>query len=439
MRALIAKTSKFIFQIKHSKGQALLTAVIFFLFISLSVVLSLAFLGSTGSKNAFRLSESKKSYFLAEGGSEDVTYRVLRGKNYSTQEVIGLDGFFATTTTVNISGNVETTSIGEVSKNVRKLKTQLSNDIGTSFHYGVQVGDGGLIMQNSALVTGNVYVNGPIRAFNSNEIKGDAVSAGPTGSITGVYATGTAYAYSIADSKIDGDAYYYNQNISNTVVKGTSYPNSPDQPPLDLPISDEIISNWETSASSTLIITSPCPYVIKTDTTIGPTKIICNLEIEGSPIITVSGPIWVAGNIIIKNTAIIRVDSSLGKKSVPIIADNPANRLTSSKIELQNSVVFQNSGAEGSYILMISQNNSAESGGSEKAIIIKNTVSGDLLLYAGHGEIYLDNRSDLREVTGYAVNLSNQANIIYQTGLASLLFESGPAGSFSVGSWREIK
>ncbi len=436
MKALIAKTSKFIFQIKYSKGQALLTAVIFFLFISLSVVLSLAFLGSTGSKNTFHLSESKKSYFLAEGGSEDATYRILRGKNYSSEEVISLDGFTATTTITNVSGDLEITSVGNISQDIRKLKVYLTIGDQASFHYGVQIGNGGLEMENTSSVIGNIYSNGSIQGAGSNLIKGDAVSAGALGSIYGIHATSSAYAHSISNSTIDKDAYF--QAISNTTVKGTLYPGSPDQPLRDMPISDETINNWEQAATTT-IINSPCPYIIDDDITLGPAKINCDLIIKGSPTVTLTGPIWVVGDITIENSAIIRLDSSLGKKSIAVIADNPADRLASSKIDLKNSTTFFGSGAEGSYLLLISQNQSAESGGSEKAIIIQNSASGDLLLYAGHGEILLQNSINLREVTGYRVRLQNSAQVIYESGLASLLFESGPTGSFSVGSWREVK
>ena len=83
-------------------------------------------------------------------------------------------------------------------------------------------------------------------------------------------------------------------------------------------------------------------------------------------------------------------------------------------------------------------NNSALNGGPEKAINIKNTVSGEFLLYAPHGEISLLNSGDIREVTGYRVYLGNVANVIYEIGLANLLFESGPGGSWEINVWEEI-
>ena len=119
-----------------------------------------------------------------------------------------------------------------------------------------------------------------------------------------------------------------------------------------------------------------------------------------------------------------------------VIADKPSNRTTSSKIELELRSI-QNSGTEGSYILFISQNNSAQNGGSEKAITAENSISGEVLVYAGHGEINLKNSVNLREVSAYKIRLSNFAQVIYKTGLANLLFTSGPSGGYSIDGWQE--
>ncbi len=425
-------------KINYREGQALFTAVIFFLFISSAAVLSLATSSVKNSKISLDLLNSKKSYFLTEASGEDVVYRILKGKNYSSQEVLGLDGFFATTTIISNGQEQNIESQGNVINNIRKIKIGLTPGTGqVGFHYGVQVGSGGVEMENSSSVSGNIYANGPIQGAGSNLISGDAVSAAASGSISGVHATSSAYAHFISNSLIDKDAYY--QTISGTIVGGILHPNSPDQPFRDMPISDDIIDGWEAAAASSTIINSPCPYIIDDDAELGPVKINCDLTIKGSPTITLNGTIWVKGNITIENTATIRINSALGKKSIAFIADNPANRLTSSKITLQNSATFQNSGTKGSYILFISRNTSAESGGEESCIVIENSASGDVLLYGPHCEILLKNSISLREVTAYKVHLQNTANVIYESGLASLLFETGPSGSYSINSWREIK
>jgi len=422
----------------YCKGQAVITITIFFLFASLIIIFGASSIALKESKIVNNLAFSQQSYFLAESGIEDIGYRIMNLKSVDSTEILKIEDFYATTTVATLgTDQEEITAQGNVFNSVRKIKAKMTTDTGLSFYYGVQIDVGGLIMENNSTVNGNVYSNGIIQGFNSNLIKGDIVSAGPNGLIDGIHSTSSAYSHNITNSIIDRDAFYV--NISNTNVFGTLHPDSPDQATSTLPISDEMIEEWKTAAKISTI-SSPCPYVIKDNISLGPIKILCDVEIEGNPTITLGGPIWVNGNLTVKNTAVIRIDPSLGSKSIAIVIDNPSNRLTSSKVELRNSVEFKNSGTKGSYVLIVSQNNSAENGGSEKAIIVQNSVSGDLLLYAAHGEINLQNTTNyLREVSGYKIRLQNTANVVYEKGLASLLFQSGPSGGYSINDWEEAQ
>lgn len=419
-----------------NSGQAVITVTLFLLIISLVVVAGFSSIVLGESKTSQNFISSKKTFFLSEAGVEDLTYRIMKNKSFSNMEVISLDGFTATTTIVVVDNNRHVTATGDVNEDIRKVKTVLTTGEGASFFYGLQTDTGGIIMENTSSVTGNVYSNGTVSGANSNIIRGSVVSAGPTGLIDGTHATGTAFAHTISNSDIDGDAYY--QNISGTTVDGILYPNSPDQPITDMPIEDSKIDEWKAAAEAGGIINAPCPYSINSDVTLGPVKINCDLDISGDPEITLQGMVWVVGNINIANTAIIRLDSSLGSQSLAMIADNPVNRTISSKIDLNNSVQFFDSGTDGSYVLMASQNNSSELGGAQVAIDVDNTVSGKLLVYASHGEIRLSNSVNLKEVTGYKVRLRNSANVIYETGVASLLFQSGPGGAYTISEWKEI-
>ena len=272
----------------------------------------------------------------------------------------------------------------------------------------------------------------------NNIIRGDVVSAGLNGLIDNLTATSSAYAHTIKNSKIDGDAYY--KSISNTTVLGTLYPGSLDPATSTLPITDEQIEEWKQVALDGGVITTPCPYKITGPVTIGPIKINCDLEISGTNYtVTLAGNVWVAGNIEIQNSPTIRVAASFGNKGVVMIADKPSNQTTSSKIELENSAIFEGSGSPGSHVMFISQNRSAESGGGEVAIDVKNTVSGDLLVYAGHGEIMLQNNINLKEVSAYRIRLKNTAEVIYETGVIDLIFDSGPSGGYEILSWDEIE
>lgn len=288
------------------------------------------------------------------------------------------------------------------------------------------------------LLTQNSNATSPLRIYRvtgsgGNMIYGDAVSAGPTGSITKIHATSSLYARTITNSLADRDAYY--KNISNTTVLGLSYPNSTDQPTSTMPISDEQITLWETEASAGG--TATCDgdtYDINTNVTMGPKKIPCDLKVSNGGTLTLTGVVWVTGNIELSNTSYITVHSSLSGKTVPLIADKTPNRSASSKITLNNNSVVDGSG-NNSYVLFISQNNSAEQGGNVEAIGVNNSFSGDAILFAPHGLIRIDNSVALKEVTGYKVRARNSSQVIYTSGLANLIFSSGPSGGYSIGGW----
>lgn len=389
-------------------------------------------------REANNLLRSKQSFYVSEGSVEDVVYRLVHAGTVGTTETLTIDGVSAVTTISDITGGKSVVAEGSSVDLVRTSQINVLEGIGASFFYGLQTGTGGIFMENNSEVLGNVYANGPVTATSDNLITGEVVSAGPAGLIDGIHATGTAYANIIQDSQVDGDAYY--QTISNTIVDGTEYPGSTDQVTTSMPVTDAMVVLWELEAEAGGVISSPCPYVIDSDRTIGPIKIECDLHIDkNSTDVTLTGPVWVVGDVLTTSGPTIKIDSSAGKKSYPIIADNPADRLTSSQISLENSSVFEGSGTPGSYVVMLSQNESAENGGSEIAINIKNSATGDLLVYAAHGEILLQNNIELKEVTAFKVHLKNFASVVYETGLSSLLFSSGPGGGFEIDFWREVE
>jgi hypothetical protein len=243
------------------------------------------------------------------------------------------------------------------------------------------------------------------------------------------------YAHQIRNSTVDGDAYYVTK--TNTTVAGRSYYPWPDKPTTSFPISDALIAEWEADAEAGGIITSPCPYLIKTAVTLGPIKINCDVEVTNSGAITVAGPIWISGNFTIKNNGGMYIDPSVGSKSVALIVDKVSDRLTSSKASIENSTVFYDSGTAGSFLFLISGNTSKESGGSGIAIDLRNTADGAVVLYSNHGQVDITQSSKLKSVTGYLISMKNSAKLIYDTGLESNVFDTGPGGSWNVTSWQE--
>lgn len=417
----------------------MIVAVLFFLVAVTMVVFGVLYPVLHDIQTTTRLIHSKQSFAYAEGLLEDISYRTMRGMNLSSEESLTYrTGTVVASSTIIDTSDERVASVrGDVHDNIRKLRGAFVEGDGVTFNYGVQSGEGGVVLENSSTITGNLFSNGTITG-SGNVIGGGVISAGPTGLVDNIHATGTVYAHTIKDSTIDKDAYYYDNNITNTTVGGTMYPDSPDQPTSTLPISDEQIREWEQGAEDGGTITS-CPYEINSDTTIGPVKIACDFTISGNTTVTIAGAVWVAGDITVNNQATMRIDSSYDSKSVPVIAHDRSATSTKGRIVTKNNTTFEGSGEDGSYLLFVSQNNSAETGGSTSAIHLQDKAEGKLLLYAGHGEIRLENNISLKEVTGYNIHLRNSAEVIYESGLANLLFSTGPSGGFSINGWREAE
>ena len=180
-------------------------------------------------------------------------------------------------------------------------------------------------------------------------------------------------------------------------------------------------------------------YSITSSVTLGPVKINCNLLIKGNDVVlTMAGPIWVVGNITTQVSPLIKILSSLGNKNLPLIADNPTNRSGSGIVSLGQSTEFQGSGSANSFVFIISQNNSAETGGSTNAIDLGQSA-GALVVYASHGQITLGQSVDITASTAYKMILKNTANVTYDTGLPSALFSGGQSGGFDIIKWKEVE
>ena len=418
-------------------------AVVFFICVSTATILGLTNPMVRHIAMATAASVSKESFYAAEAGMEDVVYRLKSGLPASSSQTLLVGNHSVVTTVTDEIGGKAVISLGEANDYLRKVKTHLVLGTGVSFYYGIQAGQGGFVLQNSSSVTGNVHSSGPVIGADNN-IYGDVVSAGPTGIVNGIHADGSVHAHTIKNSVINKNAYYYDgTTISGSTVLGTLYPGSLDQPTADLPISDEQINEWESDAvAGGIIPASSCVdgvYNVISDVTLGPIKIECNLFIKGNEVkLTMAGPIWVTGNITTQNAPIIKMAPGLGSQNVALIADNPSDRTGSGIVDIGQNTQFQGSGFPNSFVFIISQNNSSETGGGADAFVMGQSA-GALVAYASHGQITLGQSVGIKEATAYKIILQNTANVVYDTGLPSTLFSSGPSGGFEISGWKEVE
>ncbi|OGZ31346.1 MAG: hypothetical protein A2931_03180 [Candidatus Niyogibacteria bacterium RIFCSPLOWO2_01_FULL_45_48] len=392
---------------RHNSGQAALVMVFFLFFISVAATGGLASFASSELKSANTLIKSKQIRSYTEGSSEDAAYRVIVGKNVPSQFSYAEGGLSATTTATLIyddEGNVDSVDIltdGAQANIKRKINVLMEKVYEVNFLFGGLVGSGGIFMQNTSSIFGDVHTNGSVTGNNFPVIDGN------------VSAVGT-----ISDPP---------------QVLGTKTEGAPFQ---EMPVPESILDGWEDEAEDGGVYSGACPYKPADGTTLGPIKIPCDVEINGTKIVTLTGKLWISGNLDVKNSAKLRLASFYGSRSEVVIAHNPADENDSGKITVQNSAQLLGSGTAGSYIMMISRNRSAEQGGDEEAIDVKNSSSASIY-YAPHGKVIAQNSSQdvhLKTVVAWKLELKNSSLVEYEETLASVRI---PAEKWAIGSWQE--
>lgn len=270
---------------------------------------------------------------------------------------------------------------------------------------------------------------------------------GNTGRVTGDFSSGSSLW-----TDVDGDLAFRawiggeNTEISNVNIgeigRANAFTNGTscgteciiDNPSSqELPISDGLIQDWKSQAVAGGICGEPiCDssgnfnLSLGEFTSLGPIYISGNLTLSNDSELNVTGTIWVAGDINFSNNAEIRLDPAYDTSSGIILSDKIVN--------VSNNVIFNGSGSEGSYILVLSDKDDMNG----NVINVSNNSVG-VVYYANKGWIQFSNNATSRAAVSHGMRLSNNAVVTYESGLADITFSSGPSGGWNILNWREIK
>lgn len=277
---------------------------------------------------------------------------------------------------------------------------------------------------------------------------------------------GNAYANTITNSEICGDAYY--QDIDSSSLNflnsptsqkcplyppiittspppaGDAYPGSADPAVQNMPVSDGNIAQWKNDALTGGTYNDAAHCTPADSTILGPAKLTCDLTISNNKTIYINGPIWVEGDILLDNNVVLILNSSFGSSGAVIIADYPTDTTSKGKISVTNGAAIcgsagYNTGtnecnpSNGSYIMMLSTYN-----GTGKALNINQNIDGGIF-YAAYGSAEIENNASVKEVIAYKLELENNTTIVYETGLAKANFSSGPGASWQISDWKEVE
>jgi len=190
-----------------------------------------------------------------------------------------------------------------------------------------------------------------------------------------------------------------------------------------MPISDQNILDWKAEAEAGGIHSGN--YTLDDSTgSIGPKKITGNLTVQNNGTLTVNGTLWVQGNMLVDNNALVKLSSTYATSEGVIVVDGT--------ITIQNNATFGGSGTSGSYLMALSTSPSTN------AISLANN-GGSVILYAANGTVNLSNNGTAKSLNGKFVNLSNNVEIIYDSGITNSNFVNGPSGGYEILDWREIE
>ena len=411
------------------KGFAAIFLALIILGLIFAIGLSISLLAFGQQIISGEITKSTQAYFAAEAGAEDALLRLIKGWTFSSPYNFSIGNSSATIEISNIIGSARTiSSQGSFANRMRKVQIayEMSTD-NVSFFYGVQAGDGGIIMANNSKVHGNIFSNGDISGGKGQIDNNVVVSGHHQINISGGTVGGDTLVYDCVAANITGKLTYVN---SNSCTSGMVQQQADEIAPAPLPIPQSQIDEWKIEAATgNGGVPIAIDVIINGTQSLGPVQIGTpaspqDLTVNGT--LDMTGTIYVTGNIIFNGTT--RLDSSYGSYGGVIFADGT--------IYVDNGAIVNGSGQAGSYLLALSTNNSLDP--ANPAIDVRNNAGGSIF-YTTSGLIYLKNNMSAREITGYKIQIQNNAEVWYESGLENANFSNGPGGSWKVTSWREVE
>lgn len=247
----------------------------------------------------------------------------------------------------------------------------------------------------------------------------------------GLGSVGDAHAHTVEDSTIAGNLYCQTGSGNNKPCDTSRS----DPPPQNFPISDGNIAFWKEQAEAGGVISGDYTPT-GASSSLGPKKITGNFTLTDDHVLTLTGTVYVVGNITVENDAKVIVSSSYGGGSGVVVADG--------WIHVGNNGGLSGSGSPGSYVMFLSTlscdgtTGANNCGHHDGAVDLHNGATG-AIFYAGRGLIFFHNGAVAKQLTAQKIRLEESATVTYETGLINTIFTNGPSGGWNLIEWREIE
>lgn len=252
-------------------------------------------------------------------------------------------------------------------------------------------------------------------------VGGATYSGGVTIGSAGV---GDAWATTVKGATVAGNLYC-TTGTNNNKACNTSHG---DAPIVDLPFTDQNITDWKTAAAAGGTISGD--YTVgSTGATLGPKKITGNLLVNGGGTLTLTGTLWVVGTVTITGGGKIKLPASYALNSETIVSDSWMSIAGGGSV---------GSGTSGSFLFVVSTSRCPyDTYCAGNSAIKVSGGAGAIAVDAENGNVLINGGASLDAVVGNTITITGGSDVTYNSGLASPSFSNGPSGGWSIGSWGE--
>lgn len=394
------------YQFENRPGAIAILTLLGVTIFGLLVMNSLATAATRESQMGLDDVNTTKTFYAAESGLNVKLYEMATGNTISMPSVLGITPTVSITP-VGFQNRVQSEARDGTDK-VRRVEVSLVTSSG-GFASALQAGSGGIIFTNgSSTVNGSVYSNGNIKNMSggSSTITGDVTLAG--------------------GSTIIGPINV----IGHTTLNA---------PLTSLPITSENIVKWKTDIMS-YGNTPLGNTTFNSSATLGWQKIDGNLTVNGNgTILTLTGNIWVTGNVIIKNKAKIIVSNSLGSNSLLLLADDPNG--INGKINVENNTELKGSGDPSSFLMLVSTNSAdapCPNGAHDAVPAIQAANNSDTAIFSAPFGVFDIKAGNINAAASQLICVENSTTVNYNPAVSSIFIPS-PNTELTVASssWME--
>lgn len=441
---------------KNNRGQASLILVLVLGLVSIMSVLA----SSSSSVSNVQIEDLTQSVnqarYAAWAGIDEMMYRLRAKQSFGAIYTVTLTLANGATASATITGNnfqKVVRASGYIDGVQKNLEVTVASSSGkASFVFAAQSGVGGFEMENGSEVIGangtdgNVYSNGSVlgtsasSGSNGAKIQGGVWATGSIGGLSspstgGVYIKKNAWANSLTACTVLGSV---KAPAPPTNCPHTG-PYTVSAPPPAVSLVSVDVDYWKSLAAAGVNWSGDCNVKSgnATDCTkgtgnLGNIKISGNLNSNNGVTMSLTGPVWVKGDINFSNNVIVNTSESAGVNSVVVVASDLTNPSVRGKVEMSNNVVFKRN-SKGAGAIIISENTSTNC--ASAAINLSNNATS-VVLIALNGCIYVQQNAVVNGVIGNKIHLTQNSKINYDPSLARAIVVAD-TGGWSVVNMRE--